>query len=285
MECDNCHGNFEPDQVLRDVVEIKRDSPNVESYKSMGLEPLLDSSPPYVVSCSLCEKCFRAAYKKFTMKALTILSIIFLFVDLFLVSLILFGKWDSENQRNVAGAIGLVIINGGMALIWILSLRRCKRLTPTPADRSAVFGPHRLKKLRSLSQQVAEGSGPSSLMNAEEAVGLQAEMFRELGFTVGGLEAAKEAARKAAAARPDEPWFEEAVAGIVFIYRRHPQGFVQGFGGAPEQELRRLGEMLNEKGGMDLMRAAHAEFSARCEIRGAARNLEFVWDGIGRWQG
>jgi hypothetical protein len=120
---------------------------------------------------------------------------------------------------------------------------------------------------------------------AEEAIDRTTEMFREMGFTVGGVEAAKETARKAAAARPNEPWFDEAIDKMVSVYRQHPEGFVQGSGGAPEQELRRIGEMLDQKGGMDLMRAAHAEFSSRCDVRGAARNLEFVWDRIGSWQG
>lgn len=120
---------------------------------------------------------------------------------------------------------------------------------------------------------------------AGEAIDRQADMWREMGFQVGGVEAAKEAARKAAAARPSEAWFDEAVDKMVSIYREHPQGFVQGSGGAPEQELRRIGEMLNQRGGMDLMRAAHAEFASRCGVLGAARNLEFVWDGIGSWMG
>ncbi len=118
-----------------------------------------------------------------------------------------------------------------------------------------------------------------------EAIDRQADMWREMGFQVGGVEAAKEAARKAAAARPSEAWFDEAVDKMASIYREHPQGFVRGSGGAPEQELRRIGEMLDRRGGMDLMRAAHAEFASRCVVLGAARNLESVWDGIGSWRG
>lgn len=120
---------------------------------------------------------------------------------------------------------------------------------------------------------------------AGDAIDRQADRWRELGFQVGGVEAAKEAARSAAAARPSEAWFDEAVDKMVSIYREHPQGFVQGSGGAPEQELRRIGEMLDQRGGMDLMRAAHAEFASRCGVLGAARNVEFVWDGIGSWMG
>lgn len=79
--------------------------------------------------------------------------------------------------------------------------------------------------------------------------------------------------------------FDEAIKRMVSIYREHPEGFIVGRGGKPEQELRRIGEMLDSTGGMDLMRAAHAEFSSRCSVRGAPRNLELMWDGIGRWQG
>jgi hypothetical protein len=110
-------------------------------------------------------------------------------------------------------------------------------------------------------------------------------MWRQMGFTVGGVDSAKEAARRAEAARPSEPWFDEVIDKMVSIYREHPQGFVRGQGGESEQELRRIGELLNQRGGMDVMRAAHAEFAGRCTIRGAPRNLEFVWDGIGAWQG
>lgn len=136
-----------------------------------------------------------------------------------------------------------------------------------------------------LSDDLKQTAQSSSATSFEAAIDRKAEMWRQMGFKVGGLEAAKEAARKADAARPDEPWFAEAIDKIVEIYGEHPQGFVQGQGGAPEQELRHIGKMLNDKGGMNLMRAAHAEFSGRSGIRGAPRNLEFMWDGIGNWRG
>ena len=127
--------------------------------------------------------------------------------------------------------------------------------------------------------------GRSGSTSAEEAIDRQAEMWRQMGFTVGGVESTKEAARKVAAVRPTEVWFDEAVSEMVSIYREHPDGFIQGRGGAPEQRLRGIGEMLDQRGGMELMRAAHSEFAGRCDVRGAARNLEFVWDGIGSWMG
>ncbi len=120
---------------------------------------------------------------------------------------------------------------------------------------------------------------------AEEAIDRQASTWRQKGFAVGGVEAAKETVSKVSASRPDEVWFEEAVNRIVSIYREHPQGFVQGMGGAQEQELRQIGEMLDQKGKIDLMRTAHANFASKCDIRGASRNLEIIWDGIGNWRG
>jgi hypothetical protein len=285
MECDECKGDFDPDQILTEEVQLRNGRIDVETCKSMGLGPLLNTFPPHVVSSRLCEQCFGAAYKKFTFKGLTIFSILFLLVDLFIFALMLLGKWDSAVQRNIAGVIGFVVINGGLVLIWVISLRRCQRLKPTPADRSALFTPYRVQKLKLLSQQLTDSGFAARAGSAEVAIDSTVEMFQQMGFTVGGVEAAKRSVRKAAEARPDGPFFDEAVEEILSIYRRHPQGFVQGFGGAPEQELRRLGERLNEIGGKDLMRAAHADFSSRCNLPGAARNLEFVWDGIGSWQG
>ncbi|HLO16486.1 MAG TPA: hypothetical protein VK206_16760 [Anaerolineales bacterium] len=130
---------------------------------------------------------------------------------------------------------------------------------------------------------VSEMKGSSSA--AEKAIDHQVELWQKMGFTVGGVEAAKEEVRRAEAARPNEAWFDETVDKLVSIYRAHPQGFVKGTGGASEGQLRQLGEMLHEKGGMDLMLAAHREFSSRCGIYGAPRNLEIMWDGIGPWMG
>ena len=41
--------------------------------------------------------------------------------------------------------------------------------------------------------------------------------------------------------------------------------------------------LLDEAGGMDLMRQAHGLFAR--QNPGMARNLESVWDGIGNWMG
>jgi hypothetical protein len=78
---------------------------------------------------------------------------------------------------------------------------------------------------------------------------------------------------------------EEAVARLVAIYEVCPEGFVVGSGSKGEEEVRRVGKFLNEKGGFELMKQAHADFARRCRIRGAPRNVEFLWDGIGGWEG
>jgi hypothetical protein len=79
--------------------------------------------------------------------------------------------------------------------------------------------------------------------------------------------------------------FDEAVDMLLEIYRQHPEGFVRGERGAAEQEIRRIGRMLHKQGGIALMRTAHAKFARQCGIYGAARNLEFMWDGVGDWLG
>ncbi len=77
--------------------------------------------------------------------------------------------------------------------------------------------------------------------------------------------------------------FNEAIDKLVSLYHVHPEGFLKG---SPERcEVRRIGEMLSEMGGLPLMQTAHSRFAYRCKTCGAARNLESVWDGIGSWQG
>ena len=78
---------------------------------------------------------------------------------------------------------------------------------------------------------------------------------------------------------------EDAIARLISIYQSHPEGFVRGEGGEDEREIREIGDFLNRQGGFELMRTVHAEFTRRCSTRGAPRNLEFIWDGIGGWQG
>ncbi len=84
---------------------------------------------------------------------------------------------------------------------------------------------------------------------------------------------------------PDDVWFAVAVDRLVGIYRQHPQGFVAGEGDKQENEIRRIGNSLNQRGGMELMLAAHKEFARKCGVLGAPRNLEFLWNRIGEWKG
>lgn len=84
---------------------------------------------------------------------------------------------------------------------------------------------------------------------------------------------------------PSVPSEEQAVKRLFAIYQKHPQGFVQGQGGPPEEEIRRIGQTLYDEGGMDLMRRVHAQFASECPIYGAPRNLEFMWHGVGAWLG
>lgn len=80
-------------------------------------------------------------------------------------------------------------------------------------------------------------------------------------------------------------WFSIAVNQLVFTYRRSPQGFIRGENTPEELKIRRVGRALNNEAGMGLMLAAHEEFTKLNEVRGAPRNLEIIWDGIGEWQG
>ena len=72
---------------------------------------------------------------------------------------------------------------------------------------------------------------------------------------------------------------------LVAIYRQHPEGFASKWGGPAEAEIRRIGEFMYRDGGKQLMLKIHTIFSDRCQLRGAARNLEHMWDGIGEWLG
>jgi hypothetical protein len=77
-----------------------------------------------------------------------------------------------------------------------------------------------------------------------------------------------------------------AVESLLTIYASNPEGFAPGYGDPMAREqVRQIGEALNLSGGMALMLEIHAEFAGRCQIPGAARNLEHTWDGIGDWRG
>jgi len=77
---------------------------------------------------------------------------------------------------------------------------------------------------------------------------------------------------------------QDRVAELVAIYRRNPDGFGEKRGTPDEARIQEIGRALHQHGGMASMRSAHREFALRCgAIPGAARNLEFMWEGIGEW--
>lgn len=92
-------------------------------------------------------------------------------------------------------------------------------------------------------------------------------------------------------AKSVEPWFDSAINNLISIYIGDPNHDHHGRG--TQEELRKLGEMFNERGGINLMRTAHVEFARRCATRNvrdssgyisAPRSLEYRWNGIGSWQ-
>lgn len=70
---------------------------------------------------------------------------------------------------------------------------------------------------------------------------------------------------------------------LVYLYINSPggEGFVKDSDSA--SEVRYVGQKLNEVGGFKLMLKTHEAFTLI--LPRAARNLEFVWGGIGSWQG
>jgi hypothetical protein len=85
---------------------------------------------------------------------------------------------------------------------------------------------------------------------------------------------------------PDSTWIKVAAQRIANLYRMHPDGFVRGEGGVPEIVIREIGAAVNKRGGKKLMLETHNVFSQMTSgIKGAVRNLEHIWDGIGEWMG
>jgi hypothetical protein len=75
---------------------------------------------------------------------------------------------------------------------------------------------------------------------------------------------------------------DECVNQLISLYDQTPkgEGFITHSNSA--QTVEQIGEKLNEAGGFSLMVLAHGRF--KNERPKAARNLEFVWEGIGKWQ-
>lgn len=107
------------------------------------------------------------------------------------------------------------------------------------------------------------------------------------GWCANGLASAwKEAAAQQQPPAPKaekddkkELYLQKCVERLVALYRQAPDGFVRD----QAVDVRAIGMLLDETGGMDLMRRAHGLFAR--QNPGMARNLEIVWDGIGGWMG
>ncbi len=81
------------------------------------------------------------------------------------------------------------------------------------------------------------------------------------------------------------PYFIENVKELLIIYNSNPHSFIKGSGGTSQDKIRAIGQELDKIGGFELMQAAHAVFAQNCNVMGAPRNLEHMWDGIGEWWG
>ena len=98
---------------------------------------------------------------------------------------------------------------------------------------------------------------------------------------------AAKGARKPAAYEdpPEVKLMIESSERILEIYRAHPEGFVTSRPDPMNNEIRAIGLRLYQTGGNDLMFLTHREFQRKCNVLGAPRNLEMMWNGIGEWRG
>lgn len=83
---------------------------------------------------------------------------------------------------------------------------------------------------------------------------------------------------------PQDRLIRSAADRLLEIYRLQG-GFLTTSNSPLEREIRQIGSALDAAGGFELMVMVHSEFQRRCEVPGGPRNLEFMWHGIGRWQG
>ena len=54
--------------------------------------------------------------------------------------------------------------------------------------------------------------------------------------------------------------------------------------GEDQDQARKMGEVLNEAGGMELMVLTHRAYSEKFGDKGMPRLLEMYWSGIGQWR-
>lgn len=78
---------------------------------------------------------------------------------------------------------------------------------------------------------------------------------------------------------------EGAARQLKAIYEFSPDGFLKESNDSLAERVRQIGILMNQQGGMDKMLQAHQLFSLVCNVPGAKRNIEILWDGIGQWRG
>ncbi len=61
-------------------------------------------------------------------------------------------------------------------------------------------------------------------------------------------------------------WFDRAVKELIEIFRLHPESFVPGEGGHPEERIQIISRMLKERGGLRMMEKAYSRILRECEL-------------------
>jgi HEAT repeat protein len=190
------------------------------------------------------------------------------------------GKWSE------AGALGPVAVPALM-----LALRDAD-----PAIRKGAAGGLALTNWQPATSEdrlawaIARRAWPEAVTIGADAIGPLAEAaidWYHPDVRIGAIGALKSfgSAAEDAQARAAEEAARRSADRLAVIYRANPRGFMRHEPLAAVREIINIGEALNDLGDMSAMRAAHAAFASRCsDIAGAARNLEIMWHGIGRWQ-
>jgi HEAT repeat protein len=111
---------------------------------------------------------------------------------------------------------------------------------------------------------------------------------RAMGPLIAALADSNSAVCKAAAEslikmgwRMEDITASQVVELLISIYNSYPEGINSGT--LAEEEVQKIGQVIDKAGGMKLMLAVHQRFA---ESSGQhARNLEMRWSGIGEWKG
>jgi hypothetical protein len=75
----------------------------------------------------------------------------------------------------------------------------------------------------------------------------------------------------------------ELLQKLIRLYKVSFGGFIMD--SSSSEPVREIGQELNDMGGFGLMLLVHRQFASMYPVPGMARNLEMIWDGIGRWRG